>query len=50
MKLSKKQIIKLVKAGMAVKSISLESGVSKCKIEKIAQEVKDAKRHTKRIL
>lgn len=50
MKLSKKEIIKLIKAGMTVKSISLESGVSKCKIEKIEQEVKDANRHTKKVL
>lgn len=50
MKLSKKQIIKLIKAGVTTKSISLESGVSKKRIEKLIKEVKDANRHTKRIL
>jgi len=50
MKLSKKETIKLIKAGMTTKSISLESGVSKCKIEKLIKEVKDAKWRTKKLL
>lgn len=51
MKLSKKQIIKLAKQpGMTIKTLSLETGISIIKAQRILKEVKDVNANSKKIL
>jgi|GEM_PF-2872010 predicted transcriptional regulator len=51
MKLPKKQIIKIAKQPeMTIRRLSLETGISTAKAQKILKEVKDANRHTKKLL